>query len=90
MDAFSTEGLLKAFKLKVLKDDKNFFPPYDAVPIISNKTLKKHPELKTLINKLSGKINNETMIDLNYKVDKLGEKPEKVAEEFLVANNLIK
>lgn len=90
MDAFSTEGLLKAFKLKVLKDDKHFFPPYDGVPIISNKALKKHPELKPLINKLAGKITDEEMIDLNYKVDKLGEKPENVAEDFLRKKKLIK
>jgi len=89
VDAFSTEGLLKAFKLKVLKDDKHFFPPYDAVPIISNKTLKEHPEIKSLINKLAGKISDEKMIELNYKVDKLGEKPAKVAEDFLRENKLI-
>ncbi|MBU3181292.1 ABC transporter permease/substrate-binding protein [Clostridium psychrophilum] len=90
VDAFSTEGLLKAFNLKVLKDDKHFFPPYDAVPIISSKTLKKHPELKPLVNKLAGKISDAKMIDLNYKVDKLGQKPEKVAEDFLKENKLIK
>ncbi|GCD10942.1 ABC transporter permease/substrate-binding protein [Clostridium tagluense] len=90
LDAFSTEGLLKAFKLKVLKDDKHFFPPYYAVPTINNKMLEKHPELKPLINKLAGKIDDETMIDLNYKVDKLSQKPEKVAEDFLRRNKLIK
>lgn len=90
IDAFMTEGLLKSYKLKVLKDDKHFFPNYDAVPIINSKTLQKHPELKALINKLGGKITDEKMIDLNYKVDKLGEEPEKVAEEFLKENKLIK
>lgn len=90
IDAFSTDGLLKAFDLKVLKDDKNFFPPYYAAPIISNKTLKKYPQLKDLINKLAGKLNDETMRGLNYKVDKLDETPEKVAEDFLLENKLIK
>jgi osmoprotectant transport system permease protein len=90
IDAFSTEGLLKSYKLKVLKDDKHFFPNYDAVPIVNSKTLKKHPELKDLINKLGGKITDEKMIDLNYKVDKLGEEPAKVAEDFLKENKLIK
>ena len=90
IDAFSTEGLLKSYKLKVLKDDKHFFPNYDAVPIVNSKTLKKYPELKDLINKLGGKITDGKMIDLNYKVDKLGEEPEKVAEEFLRENKLIK
>lgn len=90
IDAFSTDGLLKAFDLKVLKDDKNFFPPYYAVPIINNNTLEKYPELKDLINKLSGKIDDEKMRELNYKVDKLNEEPQKVAENFLRENNLIK
>ncbi|MBW9146032.1 ABC transporter permease subunit [Clostridium sp. CM027] len=90
IDAFKTEGLLKSYNLKVLKDDKNFFPNYDCVPIVSSKTLEKHPELKPLINKLGGKITKEKMIDLNYKVDKLSEEPAKVAEDFLRENKLIK
>ena len=88
-DAFTTDGLIKAFDLKVLKDDQHFFPPYDAATIINNKTLEKHPELKDVINKLAGKINDEKMIELNYKVDKLGEDPAKVAEDFLREVDLI-
>lgn len=90
IDAFSTDGLLKAFDLKVLKDDKNFFPPYYAAPIINNKTLEKHPELKDLINKLAGKLDDEKMRELNYKVDKLNENPATVANDFLIENGLIK
>lgn len=90
IDAFSTDGLLKGFNLKVLKDDKNYFPPYYAAPIINNNTLKKHPELKNLINKLAGKINDEKMRELNYKVDKLNQSPQQVAEDFLIENGLIK
>ncbi|KPU44485.1 carnitine transport binding protein OpuCC precursor [Oxobacter pfennigii] len=89
IDAFSTDGLIKAFDLKVLKDDKNFFPPYHAAPIISNKTLEKNPELKDLINKLAGKLDDEKMRELNYKVDKLNEDPAKVAEDYLRENGLI-
>lgn len=89
IDSFATDGLLKAFDLKVLKDDKSFFPPYYAVPIIREETLKKHPELEEVMNKLSGKINDDTMRDLNYKVDKLGESPEKVAKDFLIEQGLI-
>jgi glycine betaine/choline ABC-type transport system substrate-binding protein/ABC-type proline/glycine betaine transport system permease subunit len=90
IDAFATDGLLKAFNLKVLKDDKNFFPPYYAAPIISSETLKKHPELEALLNKLEGKIDDEKMRELNYKVDKLDIPPEKVAEDYLRENGLIK
>jgi osmoprotectant transport system permease protein len=89
IDAFSTDGLLEAFKLKVLKDDKHFFPPYYAVPLIKKETLKEHPELKKVINSLSGKLTDEKMRELNYKVDSLKEPPAKVAKEFLIKEGLI-
>lgn len=89
IDAFSTDGLLEAFQLKVLKDDKNFFPPYYAVPIIREDTLKEYPELKSAINTLAGKLTDEKMRKLNYKVDSLRESPEKVAKEFLKEEGLI-
>jgi osmoprotectant transport system permease protein len=89
IDAFSTDGLLEAFHLKVLKDDKNFFPPYYAVPLIKEKTLKEHPELKKVINSLSGKLTDEKMRELNYKVDSLKQSPAKVAKEFLEKENLL-
>lgn len=90
IDAFSTDGLLEKFHLKVLEDDKNYFPPYYATPIINKDTLKAHPELEEVLNKLSGQIDEQTMIKLNYKVDELGQSPEKVAHDFLVEKNLIK
>lgn len=89
IDAFSTDGLLEAFKLKVLKDDQNFFPPYYAVPIIKQETLKEHPELKKAINTLAGKLTDEKMRQLNYKVDSLKQSPAKVAEEFLKKEGLL-
>lgn len=90
IDAFSTDGLLEEFGLKVLKDDKNFFPPYYAVPIIKEETLKEHPELKDALNSLAGKLTDEKMRKLNYKVDSLKESPAKVAKEFLVEEGLLK
>jgi osmoprotectant transport system permease protein len=90
IDAFSTDGLLESFKLKVLKDDKHFFPPYYAVPLIKKETLKEHPELKKVINSLAGKLTDEKMRELNYKVDSLKQSPAKVAKEFLENEGLIK
>ncbi|MEG2788646.1 MAG: glycine betaine ABC transporter substrate-binding protein [Romboutsia sp.] len=90
IDAFATDGLIKKFGLKVLKDDKNFFVPYYAVPLVNNKTLDKHPELETVFNMLSNKINEDIMIELNYQVDELGKTPEEVAHKFLVYSKLIK
>jgi glycine betaine/choline ABC-type transport system substrate-binding protein len=76
--------------LKILKDDKSAFPPYYAATIIRSETLEKHPELKDILNKLDGKIDDEAMMEMNYKVDSLGQKPETVAHEFLKENKLIK
>ena len=89
IDAFSTDGMLQEFKLKVLKDDKNFFPPYYAVPMVREDTLKEYPELKKVMNSLAGTLTDEKMRELNYKVDSLKQSPEKVAKQFLKDEGLI-
>lgn len=90
IDAFSTDGLLKKFDLKTLEDDKQFFEKYSAVPLVNNKTLEEYPELKEVLDSLNGKINEDTMIELNYQVDVLGKSPEEVAKNFLIQEGLIK
>lgn len=89
VDAFSTDGLLKKFNLKILEDDKEFFPPYYACPIIRNDTLEKYPDLEEVINKLKGAINEEEMMNMNYQVDEEGKDPQSVAHDFLVEKKLI-
>lgn len=88
-DAFTTDGQLKALNLKVLKDDKNFFPPYYAAPIIRNETLKNNPEFEEILNKLAGTIDDQTMQELNYKVDNEKQSIQKVAESYLKEKGLI-
>ena len=83
IDAFTTDGLLKKFDLVVLEDDKNFFPPYNAIPLIREDILKKYPELAGILNKLGTYLTDEAMQDLNYQVDELGTNPETVAINFL-------
>ncbi|WP_082883880.1 osmoprotectant ABC transporter substrate-binding protein [Bacillus sp. SJS] len=85
--AFSTDGRIKAYNLKILEDDKNYFPPYDCSPVIPKKVLKEHPELEGIVNKLIGKIDTETMQELNYEVDGNLKEPSVVAEEFLKKNH---
>lgn len=89
IDAYSTDGLLKKFNLVVLEDDKNFFPPYYAIPLVNEETLEKYPEIEEALHDLSYGINNDIMTELNYKVDVLGEDPEVVAHNFLVENGYI-
>ena len=89
IDAFTTDGLLRKFNLTVLDDDKNFFPPYYAVPLLKQKTLEKYPDVETLMSKLGPYLTDEVMQEMNYQVDEVGKSPEEVAKEFLLTNKLI-
>jgi glycine betaine/choline ABC-type transport system substrate-binding protein len=87
--AFATDGRIPAFNLKVLKDDKNFFPPYYAAPLIRKNTLEKYPELKDVLNSLAGKLDDSTMASLNAKVDLEKKDAKEVAKEWLKSEGLI-
>jgi glycine betaine/choline ABC-type transport system substrate-binding protein len=86
---FATDGRIPAFDLVMLKDDKQFFPPYYAAPVVRADTLKNYPELENILNKLAGKIDNTTMGQLNYQVDEEGRKAAEVAREFLQQQGLV-
>jgi glycine betaine/choline ABC-type transport system substrate-binding protein len=64
-----TDGLIPALDLFVLEDDKHYFPPYEAVPVIREQTLAAHPELRQALDDLAGKISDAEMRKLNYAVD---------------------
>jgi len=68
----NTDGLIAALDLVVLEDDRHYFPPYDAVPVVRRETLERHPEVAAALAKLSGRITAEDMRRMNYAVD--GEK----------------
>jgi len=89
-EAFSTDALLTEYTLVVLEDDKNYFPPYQGVVTIRNEIAQKHPVLVEVLSLLSGLISDDTMRDLNYKVEVLGQAPSEVAENFLREQNLIR
>ncbi|WP_409294557.1 glycine betaine ABC transporter substrate-binding protein [Peribacillus sp. SCS-26] len=87
--AFTTDGRLVRFNLKTLKDDKKFFPPYYAAPVVREETLKKFPELEDAVNGLAGKISDEEMAEMNAQVDLDKKDPEDVAKAFLKKKGLI-
>lgn len=89
LDAFSTDSEIARYNLKVLIDDLGFFPIYQAAPLLRSQTLRKYPQLQKTLNKLSGKITEAQMRDMNYRVGVLKESPHSVALEFLKANNLL-
>jgi osmoprotectant transport system substrate-binding protein/osmoprotectant transport system permease protein len=81
---FSTDGRIEAFDLVVLEDDKKYFPPYHAAPLVRTETLKNFPEIKVALDKLSGKISEEKMAELNLQADS-NINPKNVAEVFLTS-----
>lgn len=79
----STDGLLSARDLFVLQDDKHYFPPYEAVPIVREQTLARHPEIGKAIVDLAGRISDADMRRMNYEVVGQHRDIAKVAREFL-------
>jgi osmoprotectant transport system substrate-binding protein len=65
----STDGLIDALGLVALQDDRHYFPPYDAVPIVRRAALEKFPQLRAALADLGGKISEEEMRRLNREVD---------------------
>ena len=84
----STDGLLAARDLTVLEDDKHYFPPYEAAPIVRKETLERHPEMRAAIAELSGKISDAEMQKMNYAVDGEHRDISEVAREFLRSKRL--
>jgi osmoprotectant transport system substrate-binding protein len=84
----STDGLIAARDLAVLEDDKYYFPPYQAVPMVRRETLRRHPAVREAINQLGGKISDEEMRRLNYAVDGEHRDLPEVVREFLRTKHL--
>ncbi|HFI0568508.1 TPA: ABC transporter permease/substrate-binding protein [Streptococcus suis] len=90
IEAYSTDSKVVTYKLKILEDDKQLFPPYQAAPLLSKETLEKYPELEQVLGVLAGKISTEEMTRMNYAVDVEGKSAEQVAREYLKKENLLK
>jgi osmoprotectant transport system substrate-binding protein len=84
----TTDGLIPALDLFVLDDDRHYFPPYEAVPIIRQETLTRHPEVKAALDALAGKISDDDMRQLNYAVDGQHQDAKQVVREFLQKKGL--
>jgi osmoprotectant transport system substrate-binding protein len=84
----STDGLIYAFDFYVLEDDRHYFPPYEAVPVMRQEMLNKHPEVKQILDELTGKITEEDMRQLNYAIDGQHRNVTEIVREFLQKKNL--
>jgi osmoprotectant transport system permease protein len=79
----STDGLISRYGLVQLEDDRHYFPPYDAVPVVRQATLEKQPELSGVLKQLGGILTVDEMRKLNYAVDGEKRQSQNVAREFL-------
>jgi osmoprotectant transport system substrate-binding protein len=84
----STDGLIAALGLVALQDDRHFFPPYQAVPLVRRATLERHPEIRETLDQLAGRISEEQMRKMNYAVDGGHRDPAAVVREFRTAAGL--
>jgi glycine betaine/choline ABC-type transport system substrate-binding protein len=83
-----TDGLISVLSLAVLDDDKHYFPPYEAVPIMRYQMLERHPEVRAAIAELAGKITDDDMRRLNYAVDGEHQDAKEVVQKFLKAKGI--
>ncbi len=84
----TTDGLIPALDLFVLEDDRHYFPPYEAVPIIREEVVSRHPEIKRALDELGGKISDADMRQMNYAVDGQHRDAKEVVSEFLSRKGL--
>src|SRR5271165_3654762 len=85
----TTDGLIPALDLFVLEDDRHYFPPYEAVPVIRLQTVQQHPEIEHALAGLAGTISDEEMQRLNYAVDGQHRDAKDVVHEFLKSKGLV-
>jgi osmoprotectant transport system substrate-binding protein len=85
----ATDGLIPALDLVVLEDDRHYFPPYEAVPVIREETERQHPEIVQPLAALAGQISDTEMQRMNYAVDAQHRDTTEVVREFLRVKKLV-
>jgi len=84
----STDGPIEAFGLTALADDKHYFPPYQAVPLVRAEALQRWPQMQTALDALAGKITADDMRSMNEAIDGQHRDPAQVVREFRSKNGL--
>jgi osmoprotectant transport system substrate-binding protein len=84
----STDGPIRALGFVVLQDDRHYFPPYQAVPLVREDSLANHPEIQTAIDRLAGKVTAEEMQSMNDAVDGKHQDVGEVIRQFRAGKGL--
>lgn len=90
VDGYTTDPQIPRYHLKMLQDDRHFFPPYQGAPLMRQSFAKKNPRVVKALEKLSGKISTEDMQKMNYEVTVKKESAGKVARHYLIEHGLLK
>ncbi|MCI1935627.1 MAG: ABC transporter permease/substrate-binding protein [Bifidobacteriaceae bacterium] len=88
-DAYTTDPQIKQYDLTLLADSDSFFPPYQGAPLMTSDFAAKHPRIVSALNKLAGKINDDEMQSMNYRVTVRHEGSAVVAKDYLQKQNLL-
>ena len=88
--AYTTDGKLLRYRLRVLEDDRRFFPPYHAAPVVRREVMNGYPELRRALEPLAGILDDDTMRRLNSEVDLEKRRPREVVRDFLVSRSLLR
>jgi osmoprotectant transport system substrate-binding protein len=86
--ANSTDGPIQAFGLKALEDDRHYFPPYQAVPLVRGDALKRWPQIQVALNALANQITADDMRAMNEAIDRQHRDPTEVVREFRTRKGL--
>ncbi|WFR67420.1 glycine betaine ABC transporter substrate-binding protein [Curtobacterium flaccumfaciens] len=88
-EVFTTDGRIKSLGLKVLEDDRGFFPAYNVAPVLDSATLREYPQLKGVYDQISPKLTDSVLQELNRQVDVEGREPADVAFDWMVKEGFI-
>ncbi len=92
-EVYTTDGLNRKANLKVLEDDRNFFPEYNGAFLVPDDLFERYgdiaPNLEEVLNSLVGHISNEDMVEMTYEVDVMGQDLDTVARAYLVDCGLL-
>ncbi|MFT3661906.1 MAG: glycine betaine ABC transporter substrate-binding protein [Gordonia sp. (in: high G+C Gram-positive bacteria)] len=86
---FSTDGRIPNLNLQIMDDDRRFFLPYSGSVVVREEVLDRHPEIRGLMEKVSAGLDDDTIRELNRRVDIDGEEPADVADDWLISQKLV-
>lgn len=89
-EVFTTDGRIRSMNLVLMRDDRKFFPNYNAAPVINTKALEKWPAIATVLDPVTARLDNTVAQTLNAKVDVAGEDPHQVALDWMKAEGFVK